>query len=102
MYGASTNVLVKEIIQNKKISTVWGEASTNVDYEFTAVTADTTYVVIKNYGFKQTGEDLIRIIKDATGGFTTVLDGLKAYLEHNIKLNLIGDKYPKELSEHGH
>jgi len=32
---------------------------------------------------------------------TTVLDGLKAYLEHNIKLNLIGDKYPKEVSNHG-
>jgi hypothetical protein len=28
-----------------------------------------------------------------------VLDGLKAYLEHNINLNLIADKYPKEVTE---
>ena len=98
MYGISTNVLVKEIIQNKKISTKWGDPATTVDYEFIALTDETTYVVIKNYGFKETGDDLIQAIKDSTGGFTTVLDGLKAYLEHNIKLNLIGDKFPKGLS----
>jgi len=101
MYGSSTNVLVKDIIQNKKISTEWGDPSTAVDYEFTALTDDTTYVGIKNYGFKKTGIELIQAIKDSTGGFTTVLDGLKAYLEHNINLNLIGDKYPKEVSNHG-
>jgi len=32
-----------------------------------------------------------------TGGFTTVLDGLKAYLEHHIKLNLVADKFPGKL-----
>lgn len=32
-------------------------------------------------------------IVDTTGGFTTVLDGLKAYLEHGIKLNLVEDKF---------
>jgi Activator of Hsp90 ATPase homolog 1-like protein len=101
LYGVSTNVLVKDIIQNKKISTEWGNPSTTVDYEFIALTNDMTYVVIKNYGFKEKGDDLIQVIKDGTGGFTTVLDGLKAYLEHKIKLNLIGDKFPKELSQHG-
>jgi len=29
------------------------------------------------------------------------LDGLKAYLEHNIRLNLVADKFPKEVSNHG-
>jgi uncharacterized protein YndB with AHSA1/START domain len=101
MYGISTNVLTKEIIPNKLISTEWSDPVTTVDYEFTALTNDTTYVVIKNYGFKETGNDLIQVIKDSTGGFTTVLDGLKAYLEHNIRLNLIADKFPKEVSNHG-
>lgn len=100
MYGASINVLVKEIIPNRKISTEWGDPATTVDYEFIPLTDDTTYVVIKNYGFKETGDDLIHAIMDNTGGFTTVLDGLKAYLEHNINLNLIGDKYPKDVSNH--
>lgn len=101
MYGVSTKVLVKDIIQNKKISTEWGDPMTKVEYEFTSLTEDTTYVVIKNFGFKETGDDLIQKINDSTGGFTTVLDGLKAYLEHEIKLNLIGDKFPKEVSNHG-
>jgi hypothetical protein len=101
MYNVSTNVLVKEILQNKKISTEWGDPATTVNYEFTALTDDTTYVVIKNYGFNLTGDDLIQAIKNNTGGFTTVLDGLKAYLEHNINLNLIADKFPKELTQHG-
>ncbi len=101
MYGVSTQVWVKEITPNEKISIEWGEPATNVDFEFTALTEATTYVVIKNYGFSEMGDELINVIKDSTGGFTTVLDGLKAYLEHNIQLNLIGDKYPKEVSNHG-
>lgn len=101
MYGVSANVLTKEIIPNKLISTEWGSPVTIVDYEFTALTGETTYVIIKNYGFTETGNDLIRVIKDSTGGFTTVLDGLKAYLEHNLKLNLVGDKYPGEVNNHG-
>lgn len=98
MYGLSLNVLVKDIIQNKKITIEWGAPATTVDFEFIRLSDDSTYVVIKNYGFSETGDDLIDAIKDSTGGFTTVLDGLKAYLEHNIKLNLIGDKYPKEVN----
>ena len=93
MYGVSATVLVKEIIKNKSIKIEWGEPTTTVDFEFTDLANETTYVVIKNYGFEETGEELIQAIIDNTGGFTTVLDGLKAYLEHNIKLNLIGDKF---------
>jgi uncharacterized protein YndB with AHSA1/START domain len=94
MYGVSTKVFVKEIVPNKKILTEWGDPATTVEYEFTALTDDATYVVIKNYGYKETGDDLIQVIKDNTGGFTTVLDGLKAFLEHDLRLNLIADKFP--------
>nr|WP_200822903.1 SRPBCC family protein [Aquimarina sp. AU58] len=95
MYNVSTKVFVKDIVENKRISTEWGDPATTVDYEFTALTDDTTYVVIKNYGFGQTGNDLIQVINDNTGGFTTVLDGLKAYLEFGIELNLVRDKFPQ-------
>lgn len=98
MYGLSTNVFVKDIIPDKKISTEWGSPATTVDYEFTALTDGTTYVVIKNYGFNLAGDELIQAIKDNTGGFTTVLDNMKAYLEHNLNLNLIADKFPKVVS----
>ena len=101
MYQVSTSVFVKDLVPNKKISIEWGERRTTVDFEFNALTDDTTYVIIKNYGFDLEGDDLIEAIKDNTGGFTTVLDGLKAYLEHKINLNLIRDKFPKEVSHHG-
>ena len=101
MYSIKTIIRVKEIIPDEKIVMDWGEPATTVEYVFTSLTADTTYVVIKNYGFEQSGDELIAVIRDSTGGFTTVLDGLKAYLEHNIKLNLVGDKFPKEVSDHG-
>lgn len=65
-----------------------------MDFEFSELSKETTYVVIKNYGFSQTGNELIEVIKNNTGGFTTVLDGLKAYLEFGIELNLISDKFP--------
>ncbi len=101
MYGISTQVLVKDIVLNKKISIEWGDPATIVDFEFIPLKDNRTYVVIKNYGFKETGDDLIEVIKNNTGGFTTVLDGLKAFLEHDINLNLIMDKFPKEVSQHG-
>ena len=61
----------------------------------------TTFVTIKHFGFEQTGDELLETIKDSTEGFTIVLAGLKAFLEHNIDLNLVADKFPKEIAEHG-
>lgn len=101
MYGVSADVVVKEITEYKKISIEWGNPATAVDFEFTELANNTTYVVIKNFGFKLSGNDLIQAIKDNTGGFTTVLDGLKAYLEFGIQLNLIADKFPKEITKQG-
>ncbi|HEX5624420.1 MAG TPA: SRPBCC family protein [Saprospiraceae bacterium] len=99
MYGAETRVQVKDIVPDKSISLLWGDPQTTVDFDFQPLSGDTTYVVIKNYGFQLTGDRLIEAIKDNTGGFTTVLDGLKAFLEHGIRLNLIADKFPKRLQK---
>ena len=95
MYGAKTDVKVSQIIPNQLIKTEWGEPSTQVDYEFKEMEKG-TLVVIKSYGFTQTGEELVKIVNDNTGGFTTVLDGCKAYLEHGINLRLIEDKFPQK------
>lgn len=95
MYGVSSDVKTLQIIPNQLIKTIWGDPSTNVDYEF-RVMEKGTLVVIKSYGFSQTGEELLRQVNDNTGGFTTVLDGCKAYLEHGINLNLIEDKFPQQ------
>lgn len=101
MYNISTPVFVTEIIPDQKISIQWDEPATTVDFEFQTLSDGSTYVVIRHYGFDKEGDELIQAIKDSTGGFTTVLDGLKAWLEHGIELNLIHDKFPAEISQHG-
>ena len=94
MYDVSIQVKVKEIVANKGIALQWGDPATMIDFEFTTLTDKSTYVVVKNYGFTQTGEDLIDAINNNAGGFTTMLDGLKVYLEYGIEPNLIKDKFP--------
>lgn len=95
MYHVSDNIEVKAIVPDQQITIEWGTPATTVDFIFTALSNDTTYVVIKNYGFHETGDELLAAIGNNTGGFTTVLDGLKAYLEHGIELNLVRDKFLK-------
>lgn len=95
MYNVSTPVFVKEIVQKERILIEWDQPPTTVDFEFKSMGADRTYVTIQNYGFKNSVEELPALFNDLAGGFTTVLDGLKAYLEHGINLNLIADKFPQ-------
>lgn len=93
--------VLSEIIADEKIAISWGEPATQVVFKFTPLSDGATYVEIVENGFPQTGDDLIAAIRDSTGGFTTVVDGLKSWLEHGISLNLILDKFPKEAGSHG-
>ena len=101
MYNVSTKVLVKDIVDDDRIVIEWGEPPTIVEFTFRALNDGSTYVTIRNSGFHTSGDELIDEIRDSTGGFTTVVDGLKAFLEHGINLNLISDKYPREIIQHG-
>lgn len=100
MYNVSASVWVKEIVENSKIVIEWGEPATNVEFQFTPLSDGSTYVRVIESGYLETGDKLVKHIIDSTAGFTTVLDGLKAYLEHGINLKLIGDKFPKEIMQH--
>lgn len=99
MYGVVVPVQVLELEVNKKILIEWGtgKQKSKVVWTFKSISNEVTYVEVTNYGFEGTTEELISQIRDSTGGFTIVLAGLKAYLEHNISLNLIGDKFPEEM-----
>lgn len=93
MYQVKDEIEVLEIIPGELIRMTWGQPGTTVDYRFERVSSETTYVTITNYGLHLEGEALVAAVRDLTGGFTTVLDGLKAWLEHGIALNLVGDKF---------
>ncbi len=99
MYGVTVPVVVKKIEPNERILIEWGngQQQSMVEFQFKSVTPLATYLTIKNYDFKGTDEEIINQVVDSTAGFTLLLAGLKAYLEHGIQLNLTGDKYPEEL-----
>lgn len=101
MYNLVIPVNVLEIVNNQKILIEWGQGiqKSTVVWEFNSVNDNLTFLTIKNYNFLGNGDDLLNQIKDSTKGFTFVLSGLKAWLEHGIQLRLIDDAFPKELIE---
>ncbi|MBL7870581.1 MAG: SRPBCC family protein [Cyclobacteriaceae bacterium] len=99
MYNLVVPVLVLEIVENQKILIEWGEGmhKSTVEWEFNSVNDNLTFLTIKNYNFQGNDDVLVSQIKDSTKGFTFVLSGLKAWLEHKIQLRLVEDAFPKEL-----
>ncbi|MDX1523695.1 MAG: SRPBCC family protein [Anaerolineae bacterium] len=101
MYNASAQVEVKAVEPNKRILIEWSGYGglTTVEWIFTPLTADTTFVTITEAGFSGGGDEVVKQALDSTGGFTWVLAGLKALLEHNIILNLVADRFPEGLEK---
>ncbi len=95
MYGVSDEIVVKEIVRDSRIL-VESSDGTIIKWEFTALNNNETFVSIENYGFAGNSDEVLNQCMDAMGGYTIVLCGLKAFLEHNIVLNLIKDKAPRK------
>jgi uncharacterized protein YndB with AHSA1/START domain len=93
MYGVHDELIVKKIDQNEHILIEWSDKTTT-EWIFTPREANETFVSITNSGFTGTGDEIVHYAIDSMGGYTMVLCGLKAILEHNVILNLVGDKAP--------
>ena len=98
MYNYTAPVKVMGVEQNKKIVIEWGnrDEATKVEWAFKGLDRG-TFVSIVNSGFKGDTEKLIAQVRDSTEGFALVLAGAKAWLEHGIQLNLVGDRFPPGL-----
>lgn len=103
MYGFSIPIDVKTVDVHERIVIEWPGANgpTTVEWKFTPHGNGATFVSITNAGFTGDGDDVVRQALDSTEGFTLVLAGCKALLEHGVRLNLIGDRFPKGLGEAG-
>lgn len=97
MYGVSAEVDVKAIEKNKRILIEWPgpNGPTSVEWVFTPQADDATFVSITNTGFGGDGDAAVEEAIDSAGGFALVLAGLKALLEHDIRLNLVADRFPE-------
>jgi uncharacterized protein YndB with AHSA1/START domain len=102
MYGISIPVTAKAIEPNKRIVIEWPgyRSPTTVEWRFTPQQDDTTFVSITEAGFSGDGDELVKQVTDSTQGFSLVLAGLKALLEHEVRLNLVADRYPKGIEDH--
>lgn len=100
MYAITVPVKVTGIEQQQQITIEWGnyEQMTTVEFTFTALPNGHTFVSIVNTITEADTTKALAIVRDSTEGFTLVLAGLKALLEHNIILNLVADRFPKGLN----
>jgi uncharacterized protein YndB with AHSA1/START domain len=102
MYGISIPVTAKNIEASRRILIEWPgySAPTTVEWTFAPQEDGTTFVSITEAGFTGGGDQLVKQVANSTQGFTLVLAGLKALLEHNVRLNLVADRYPKGIEAH--
>ncbi len=96
MYGVSSQVTVKVIEPNKRIVIEWDgyTGRTTVEWKFAAREGG-TFVSISESGWTGDADDLARYAVNSSQGFTWTLAGLKALLEHNVRLNLVADRFPE-------
>ena len=101
MYDHHTDVDVKAIELNKRILIEWNgpENPSMVEWTFEDKGNNTTFVVVKNWGFKGDADKVVAAALDSTGGFTFVLAALKVFLEHAIEPNFVVDHAPDALVE---
>jgi uncharacterized protein YndB with AHSA1/START domain len=100
MYGVSAQVEVTEIVTNEKIVARWGgagETPSTVEWTFEPQPDGATFVSVNNFDFPGDGDAQVEQALDSTGGFTIVLNGLKAWLEQGLRLGLIADRHPSKL-----
>lgn len=102
MYGISIPVTAKAIEPNERIVIEWPgyNTPTTVEWIFTPQGESGTFVSITETGFTGDGDELVKQVTASTQGFSLVLAGLKALLEHDIRLNLVADRYPEGIEEH--
>ncbi len=102
MFGASAPVTAKAVEPDTRLVIEWPGAHgpATVEWTFEPLRDDATFVRITESGYAGNGDELVAQVTGSAGGFALVLAGLKAFLEHGIRLNLVADRYPKGLAEH--
>lgn len=102
MYAISVPVTAKVVEPNRRIVVEWPgyQSLTTVEWTFHAQPDGTTFVRIVETGFTGSADELVTQVTDSTQGFTLVLAGLKALLEHGVQLNLVADRFPAGIEEH--
>ncbi|MBX3019327.1 MAG: SRPBCC family protein [Bdellovibrionaceae bacterium] len=97
MYGVGADVIVHEIVPQRRIVMEWGDPGemTHVEWTFTSVASDQTVLNVKETGHRGTDDEVVAKVLDSLGGFSLVLAGAKVFLEHGIEARLIHDRFTR-------
>lgn len=100
-HDVSIEVTAKAVVPGKLVRIEWPgyTGQTEVEWTFQPIPDGTTFVRVQESGWSDDADRLLRYVADSTQGFTLMLAGLKALLEHDIRLNLTLDRYPKGIDE---
>lgn len=94
MFGVGADIKVTALEPNKRILIEWDDPPCPVEWKFEPRGDEATLVKISNSGFRGSDDEVVAQAIDSKGGFTMVLAGLKAWLEHGIVLDLVRDQFP--------
>jgi hypothetical protein len=91
--------LAKAIEPNRRIQIEWPGYSgpTTVEWRLDSLEDDATFVDVTETGFEGSGDNLVKYVADSTQGFSLMLAGMKALLEHDLQPNLTADRFPNGL-----
>jgi uncharacterized protein YndB with AHSA1/START domain len=100
-HDVSIDVTPKAVERNKRVQIEWPGYSgpTTVEWTFQSIPDGTTFVRVQESGWEGDADKLMKYVADSTQGFTLLMAGLKAWLEHSIQLNLTLDRYPKGIED---
>ncbi|MBX3501225.1 MAG: SRPBCC family protein [Alphaproteobacteria bacterium] len=100
-HDVSIEVTPKVVEANTRVVIEWPGYSgpTTVEWTFQPIPGGATFVRVQEAGWTGDADALLRYVADSTQGFTLMLAGLKAWLEHGIQLNLTLDRYPKGIED---
>jgi uncharacterized protein YndB with AHSA1/START domain len=100
-HDVSIQVTAKAVEPNRRVQIEWPGYSgpTTVEWTFQSLPDATTFVRVSESGWTGDADQLLRYVADSTQGFTLMLAGMKALLEHDIQLNLTLDRYPKGVED---
>lgn len=103
-FGVKDTVDILEVKTGEYISLEWelGDLKTLVEMEFESYSNSSTLVKVSERGFWENHpakdeklEEKINLMLGQNGGWTLVLSNMKAWLEHEVDLNLIADHQPQ-------
>ena len=95
MYGLSMQADVLALEIERRILVGWSAyGNSEIEFLFMPQGPSETFVSISHRGFTGTPDEMAEAAIGSTEGFTFVVSGLKAWLEHGIELKLVYDRFP--------